>query len=311
MTAENEAKARLRGIFNITVTPFAADGSIDFSSLAESIERLIGMRFDGLLIGGTYGEFPTMTVDERAGLFRRVMEIAQDRVPVLLCSAHSDPRIARQLTELATDLGGVPMVTPPFVSEVTDEQIVEFFRALAPVSGKGLVIYNAPGVGITLSARLIDQLSEMDHVIGLKQGDLTPTVIDELSNRLAGKIRLFCASDLAFLGPMSAGFDGLSSTNSCALPEIILATYRAMEAGDAHAATRLHNSWFAYRELARRFGQPQTVKAAMTLRGWTGGSVRAPLLSLTEPQTSELRKVLGSILSAGQPAQSKLQLAHA
>lgn len=307
---DSEAKARLGGVFNITVTPFASNGEIDFPGLAETIERLVGMGFDGLLIGGTYGEFPAMSAKERATLFRRVIEIVRNRVPVLLCSAHSDPRIAFQLTELATELGGIPMVTPPFVSEVADEHIVAFFHALAPVSGGGLVIYNAPGIGITLSARLIERLSDMKHIIGLKQGDLNPTVIDELSGRLAGKIKLFCASDLAFLGPLCVGFDGLSSTNSCALPEIILAAYRAMKAGDARAATRLHMSWFGYRELARRFGQPQTVKAAMTLRGWAGGTVRAPLLPLTERQLEELRRTLDAILAIGHPAEATEHLAH-
>ena len=310
MTSQSEAKDRLRGIFNITVTPFSADGGIDFAGLADNIERLIEMKFDGLLIGGTYGEFPTMTADERRALFGRVMDVVRGRIPVLLCSAHSDTRTAHELTALATSLGGVPMVTPPFVSEVTDEHIVEFFRALAPVSGGGLVIYNAPGVGITLSARLIERISDLGHVIGLKQGDLTPTVLDELANRLAGRIRLFCASDLTFLGALSAGFDGLSSTNSCALPELILASYRAMMAGDAQKAIRLHKSWFAYRELARRFGQPQTVKAAMTLRGWAGGNVRAPLLCLTDSQTSELRNILEPILAGMQASHASARLAH-
>jgi 4-hydroxy-tetrahydrodipicolinate synthase len=299
MTTKNEAKARLKGIFNITVTPFIPGGGIDFRGLAENIERLLGFGFDGLLIGGTYGEFPTMSVEERATLFRRVVEIVRDRVSVLLCSAHSDPRVAFELTQLATELGGIPMVTPPFVSEVDDEHIAGFFRSLAPASPGGLVIYNAPGVGITLSARLIERLSDMSHVIGLKQGDLNPTTIDELSNRLSGKIRLFCASDLAFLGPLSAGFDGLSSTNSCALSELILESFRAIVAGDARTATRLHKSWFAYRELARRFGQPQTVKAAMTHRGWAGGVVRPPLLPLTPDQRENLNAVLDLILVPG------------
>ena len=297
MLTVGETKARLGGIFNITVTPFAADGSIDCHGLANNIERLLALRFDGLLIGGTYGEFPTMSPDERASLFRHVIDVARNRIPVLLCSAHSDPRIALQLTQLATELGGIPMVTPPFVSEVTDEQIAAFFGSLADVSTSGLVIYNAPGIGITLSAQLIEQLSDMRHVVGLKQGDLNPTVIDELSARLAGKIKLFCASDLAFLGPLSAGFDGLSSTNSCALPEVILASYRAIEAGDIKRATSLHQTWFKYRELARRFGQPQTVKAAMQLRGWAGGVVRPPLLPLTDGQVDDLRPVLNMILT--------------
>ncbi len=53
----NECRERLRGIFNITVTPFTASGAIDFPALRENIERVIGLGYDGLLIGGTYGEF--------------------------------------------------------------------------------------------------------------------------------------------------------------------------------------------------------------------------------------------------------------
>src|ERR1700719_5133517 len=106
-----EALARLKGIFNITTTPFAADGTFDFDALAENIERVIGLGFDGILIGGTYGEFPAMSVDERADLFRRVMDIVGDRVPVMLCSADSDVRVVRELTTLAGELGGLPMVT--------------------------------------------------------------------------------------------------------------------------------------------------------------------------------------------------------
>jgi dihydrodipicolinate synthase/N-acetylneuraminate lyase len=300
MTA-SESQARLKGLFNITVTPFVPGGGIDFRGLAANIERLLGMGFNGFLIGGTYGEFATMSVEERLTLFRRVVEIVGNRAPVLFCSAHSDPRVALELTQLATDLGGIPMATPPFVSEVDDEHIVAFFKALAPASARGLVIYNAPGIGITLSAGLIERLSDMEHVIGLKQGDLNATTIDQLANRLGGKIRLFCASDLAFLGPLTAGFDGLSSTNSGALPEIILASYRAIEAGDASTATRLHKSWFQYREIARRFGQPQTVKAAMARRGWSGGAIRPPLQPLTNRQGEELSEILDSILGAGKP----------
>ncbi|MDQ2564613.1 dihydrodipicolinate synthase family protein, partial [Klebsiella michiganensis] len=68
----NECRERLRGIFNITVTPFTASGAIDFPALRENIERVIDLGYDGLLIGGTYGEFPVMTVEERRELFHEV-----------------------------------------------------------------------------------------------------------------------------------------------------------------------------------------------------------------------------------------------
>lgn len=290
-----ECRERLKGIFNITVTPFTADGSFDYTGLAENIERVIALGFDGLLIGGTYGEFPAMSTSERATLFRRSVEIASGRVPVMLCSASSDARVVRELTQLGGDLGGLPMVTPPFVSEVTDDQIVAFFRDMAPLSRTGVLIYNAPGIGITLSPSTIERLADIDGVVGLKQGDLTPTAIDQIANRVGGRLRLFCASDLAFLGPMTAGFDGISSTNSGALPELILASYRAIERGDAHAARDLHRLWYGFRAVARTHGQPQAVKAAMTLRGFTGGSVRPPLQDLGAKALDDVRAAMQAL----------------
>ena len=242
--------------------------------------------------------FPQCRPTNDAELFRRSIEFAGGRVPVMLCTAASDPRVTLDLTRLAAELGGYPMVTAPYVSEVTEEQIFEYFRWIAPEAKGRLVIYNAPGIGITLSPRLIERIAGIDGVVALKQGDLGATTIDELANRLGGKIKLFCASDLAFLGPIMTGFDGLSSTNSCAFPELILATYRALSSVDARTATQLHQSWFKFRELARRYGQPQTVKAAMIERGWGNGVVRAPLQRLTEAQTAEVAAVTREILAA-------------
>lgn len=66
---------------------------------------------------------------------------------------------------------------------------------------------------------------------------------------------------------MMCGFDGISSTNSCALPELILGAYRALERGDAATARDLHRLWYPFRALTREFGRRQTTKAAEVLRG--------------------------------------------
>jgi 4-hydroxy-tetrahydrodipicolinate synthase len=295
MQGADEARERLSGLFNIVVTPFSEDGALDVPALRENIERVIALGYDGLLIGGTYGEFAVMTAPERAELFRTAAEAIAGRVPAMLCSADADPRTARELTELASTLGGVPMVTAPFVSEVTDGQIFDYFRSITPLSRTGIVIYNAPGIGITLSPQLIERLAEIPGIVGLKQGDLTPTVIDILVNRVGGRIRLFCASDLAFLGPVAAGFDGLSSTNSGAIPELIQASYRAARSGDLPTAGELHRVWYPLRELARRYGQPQTTKAAMAARGYRGGSVRPPLSDLDQAARQQVTAAVAEI----------------
>ncbi|WP_223507956.1 dihydrodipicolinate synthase family protein [Pseudomonas sp. BF-B-25] len=291
----DESRTRLSGIFNIAVTPFNPDGELDFGALEVNIERTISLGYDGLLIGGTYGEFPAMNTEERVTLFKRVMAVVEDRVPVMLCSASSDARVTRELTELAGELGGIPMIMPPYVSEVIDDHIVEFFNELAPISRTGVIIYNAPGIGITLSPKTIERIADIDGVVGLKQGDLAPATIDRIANVVGSRLKLFCASDLAFLGPMLAGFDGISSTNSCALPELILSTYRALERGDAATARDMHKIWYEYRALARELGQPQTVKAVMKLRGFNGGAVRQPLRDLNTAEVERVQQVLSKL----------------
>lgn len=282
---------RLSGLFNITVTPFAADGSVDAAAFAASIERVISTGYDGLLIGGTYGEFATMTLEERAALFRKAVEVAAGRVPLLLCTADSNPTVVRDLTALAEELGEVPMVMPPYVSEVNDAHIVAFFEEMSKVS-KSIMIYNAPGTGITLSPALIERLAAVEGVIALKQGALHPLVVDEILGRVKGKLKLFCASDLQMLGPIAAGFDGISSTNSCAFPELIHAIYHELAEGNARKAGEMQHSWREYRAFALKQGQPQTTKAAMTLRGWVGGHVRAPLLDLDATQRDALAAIV-------------------
>src|ERR1051325_2099930 len=111
----DDRASRLKGIFTIVVTPFHKDGAFDFAGLSENIERVISHGYDGLLIGGTYGEFEAMTPNEREELFRRSIDVANKRVPVLLCTASSDVTVARELTTVANDLGGIPMITPPYV----------------------------------------------------------------------------------------------------------------------------------------------------------------------------------------------------
>ena len=155
----SDQRTPLKGLFNITVTPFGDDGAVDFAALVEAIERMIALKFDGLLIGGTYGEFPTLSPDERAELFRRTMQIVRGRIPVMLCSAASDPRLPRTHR------------TGEFAWRVSDG-----YRALCIGSNRanrsssifagshrrqrtGWSVYNAPGIGITLSARLIERLS--------------------------------------------------------------------------------------------------------------------------------------------------------
>jgi 4-hydroxy-tetrahydrodipicolinate synthase len=291
-----------QGLINIAVTPFASDGAIDHRALEENVARVLAAGYDGVLIGGTYGEFATMTPPEREALFETAARSVAGRVPLLLCAAAPDLPTARRLARVAHALGGFPMLTPPYVSEVTDQQVESFFRDITSACSDRVIIYNAPGVAATLGVAQVVRLAAIPGIVGLKQGDLHPTVVDQLVGRIGDRIRLLAASDLAIAGPAGTGFHGLSSTNSCAFPELVGAIYRAFVSGAGDRGRDLNAAWFAYREFARSNGQPQTVKAAMTLRGWRGGTVRAPLCDLDDAARDALRRIVEDILAIPLPA---------
>lgn len=291
-----DLKPRIRGLFNICVTPFDARNRLDTDALTDNIERVIECGYDGLLIGGTYGEFATLSTDERAELFRAATTAASGRVPVLLCAAAADVDTASRLTELAAELGGLPMLTPPYVSEITDAQTIRYFRDMAARSATGVMIYNAPGVAArTLTPDAIAALADIEGVIALKQGDLAPNTVDRLVGEVADRLQIIAASDLVMPAPLAAGVHGLSSTNSCAVPELIKAIHDALADNRLDRAGALHRAWYPLRRLCRAFGQPQTTKALMRLRGWRCGDVRAPLIGLDDDQTAALTRVWSAL----------------
>lgn len=294
-----EASERLGGLFNIAVTPFDEHGAVDYPAHRENIERVIQQGYDGVLVGGQYGEFATMSLDERAELARRTMEFVDGRVPVLLGAGGSEPAVVRTLVSQSSDLGAVPMVTMPYISETRDHHVLDFFAYVASFSRTGILIYNMPETGRIIAPDLLERLAEIDGIVGVKQGDLTPAVVDRIAGRLLGRLRVLASSDLHFLGPLMVGFHGATSTNSSALPELILKTFRAIMSGDASQARELHRSWYGLRELMREFGQPQTTKALMELRGWRGGHVRRPLLDLAGSQKSRLAAEFQQLMAKG------------
>jgi dihydrodipicolinate synthase/N-acetylneuraminate lyase len=94
--------------------------------LKKDVERALSTGMNGLCIGGTYGEFATMSPPKQLDCIERVASIVGDRVRLLFCTADSDPRIVRELTVAASQLCPVPMVMPTYVSEIIRRQIVEF-----------------------------------------------------------------------------------------------------------------------------------------------------------------------------------------
>jgi 4-hydroxy-tetrahydrodipicolinate synthase len=248
----------------------------------------------GIVVAGTYGEYVTLTTDERKTLLRSVIAAAQGRVPVIACTAAGSTAEVIAYTLDAEDAGADgAMITPPYgMIEPTEAAIVNHFEAVASATGTALLLYNNPNISPSLAPELLARLADIDGYVGIKQGAVTFSEHAELIALAGDRLRVFSGSDQMMVGSLALGAVGVSSTQSNFIPQIMRDTYEAMCRGDLAEARRQFLRWAPFRRFARRAGQPASAKAAMELLGRRCGGVRAPLVPLTAAQRTELAKLL-------------------
>jgi 4-hydroxy-tetrahydrodipicolinate synthase len=296
MSTEN-LRRLLQGIQAILVTPMNADLGVDYDGLAENVAALLHRGVHGFLVSGTYGEFPSLSIDERIGLFRTVCQAAERRVPVITCIAHSSTRAVLRLGEAALEAGASAlMTTPPFVTEAGDAEIVAHFADLSRRFPAGLVIYNNPRLGVALSPDLLCRIvDEAGTVVGVKQGATDVRELEASVGLLGSRIAVLCGSDQMITTGLGLGMPGCTSTNAGAFPELMVQIWKAFQEDRWTDARRLHALWRPFRSFAARAGQPATVKAAIDARGWHGGPVRPPLRTLTAHEADSLRSIVSTL----------------
>ena len=283
------------GVYTIFLTPFTASGALDLEAAAENTDYLIRSGMNGIVVAGTYGEYVTLEPEERRRLLRAVIAAAKGRVPVVACTAGGSTSEVIAYTRDAEEAGADgAMITPPYgMIEPTEGGIIGHFEAVARGSGIALILYNNPNVTPSLAPELLARLADIDGYVGIKQGAVTFQEHAELIALAGTRLRVFSGSDQSMVGSLALGAAGVSSTQSNFIPEIIRDTYSAMCRNDLEEARRLFGRWAEFRRFARRAGQPACAKAAVELLGRRCGTVRAPLVPLTDAQRAELAGILG------------------
>jgi 4-hydroxy-tetrahydrodipicolinate synthase len=288
---------RLTGVYTIFLTPFTTNGKLDLDAAAENAEYLIKEGMNGIVVAGTYGEYITLTGEERRTLLRTVIKAAAGRVPVIATTAAGSTAEVIAFTHDAEEAGADgAMITPPYgMIEPTESAIVSHFEAVGRGTTSALLLYNNPNISPSLAPELLARLADIEGYVGIKQGATTFTEHAELIALAGDRLRVFSGSDQAMVGSLALGAVGVSSTQSNFIPTIIRDTYEAMCRGDLVEARKLFQRWAPFRRFARRVGQPAAAKAAVELLGRRCGNVRAPLVPLTSAQRTELATILSEM----------------
>jgi 4-hydroxy-tetrahydrodipicolinate synthase len=293
MTALN-----FEGVYPILATPFDATEGLDLESLDRLVRFMATLGVEGITILGVLGEANRLLDSERETLIRTAVSAAGS-MPVIVGTSHSGTRAARDLSQMAENLGAqAVMVTPHAETVPNDERIIEYYRTIAEGINIPIVVQDHPAsTQVHMSAALLLRIiQEVPRVASVKE-EAVPT---------APKIRALAAGMqerklpvLTGLGALYALFDleaGSSGFNTgFAFPEVLSAMVKCARTGD----------WKKVRELYARFlplivfeQQPGVAvrKEIFRLRGvLQSGKVRHPGAALAPATASQLVKLLEAV----------------
>ena len=284
----------LKGSIVALVTPFHADGSVNFDKLQELVEWHIENKTDAILALGTTGESSTMTHEEDDAVLRRVIETAAGRVPVIAGTGSNSTQTMLEKSLRAERLGadGLLLITP-YYNKGNPDGIYRHFAVVADAVGIPCILYNVPGrTGCAISVENVEKLSRHPNICGIKEASGDMSYAMKIAHCVGPDFALWSGNDDITLPLLSIGGSGVISVWANIMPRQchdMVMDYLEGRQDQALAAAK--------RYLALMNGlflevNPIPVKTALNLMGMDAGPFRLPLCEMTPAHQEQLRGLL-------------------
>ncbi len=290
---------KIQGVIVPFLTPFNGQGELNLTAVRPMVDFLIERGIAGLFPGGTTGEGPLLTVQERKQLVEAVVEAVDGRVPVIVhVGAISTPETA-ELAHHAQAAGAdaVAIVAPYYYSYGDEALFRHFERVAAQVPDLPVYLYHNPFVGrshmtVALFTRLV---AEIPNVAGVKDSSSNLELVRAGIHLRDGGLNIISGDDSLILAAMTIGADACVSGNSNVVPELVVALARAAAGGDLPQARQLQAKLDAVRTVLADGSDLSLFKGMLELRGVPVGMVRGPMLQATEGKIRECWQALSNL----------------
>ncbi|MFH8695886.1 5-dehydro-4-deoxyglucarate dehydratase [Streptomyces chartreusis] len=297
------------------VTAYGPDGSVDLDTYRTHVRRGVEDGAAAVFACCGTGEFHALTPEEYEACVRAAVEAAQGRVPVVAGAGYGTA-LAVRYARLAEGAGADGLLAmPPYLVVAGQEGLLRHYREVAAATGLPVIVYQRDNAVFT--PETVVELARTEGVIGLKDGlgdlDLMQRIASAVRTDFPGEFLYFNGlptAEQTQLAYRALGVTLYSSAVFCFAPEIALAFYRALEAGDDSTVHRLLDGFYRPFVELRAQGRGYAValvKAGVRLRGLDVGEVRPPLHEPGEDHVKQLAQVIerGYALLEQDPEETK------
>jgi 4-hydroxy-tetrahydrodipicolinate synthase len=278
-------------VLTATVTPFDANGAVDYDRYRELCAFLVDNGSDGVVVSGTTGESPTLSDDERLELLHAAIDAVGNRATVLAGTGTNSTAHSIRLTEQAHEAGAHGfLVVTPYYNKPPPRAVVEHFKAVAAASDRPVMVYNIPSrVVINIEPETMARLAEIPNVGAVKQAN---DDLEQARRIVQLGLDLYAGDDNIVYPFLELGGRGGVCVHTHVVGPQVKEMVRRFRAGDAEGAKRIDQELAPAYELLGVTTGPIQIKAALNLLGHEVGGLRLPLVEADEYEKAQIRDCL-------------------
>ena len=283
---------RMRGMGVAIVTPFTETKEVDYAALERLVDLHLSSGTDFLCVQGTTGETPTLSIDEKRNIRKRVIEQVDGRMGIMLgCGGNNTQAVINELqTEDFTGVDGILCVVP-YYNKPNQEGMYQHFKAIANSTTLPIYLYNVPGrTGVNMQPETTIRLAkECSNIIGFKAASGN---IEQIKRLLATKpdtLDVLSGDDGLTYDIMKAGGVGVISVFGNVYPKECVELVRLLQQERYDEAKVLSDRYSEMFRLLFADGNPGGAKAQLSNMGYIKNVLRLPLVPVREDVCEALR----------------------
>ncbi len=277
------------------VTPFAPDGSVDYSLAERLAVHLVEQGSDAILVCGTTGESPTLAWEEEYRLFQVVRDAIAPDAQVIAGTGSNSTREAAEATNKAAKLGlGGTLQVVPYYNKPPQAGLYQHFEAIANAAPDlPVMLYNVPSrTGQNLDPETVAKLAQIDNIVAIKEASGKLAAVSQIRSLTGPEFAIYSGDDALCLPLLAVGGNGVVSVASHLVGRQLKTMIDSFFAGEVVKARDIHLRLLPLFKALFCTTNPIPVKAALGLQGWSVGSLRSPLCDLP----ADLRDRLAAVL---------------
>ena len=288
----------MKGIIGYSITPFTSDGKVDLTIYKNLVERMVVGGVHAVAPLGSAGVLPYLSDPERESIVDATMEQVAGRVPVMVgVSGLTTERVIHH-ARFAEKMGAkAVMIIPMSYWKLTEAEIFTHFNTVASAISLPIMAYNNPATGgLDMAPEFLAKLLKIPNVTMIKESTGDVNRLHRLVQAAGEEVAFYNGSNPLALDAFVAGAKGWCTAAPNLIPELNLALYAAMQAGDLPGALKVFRKQLPLLQFIVAGGLPRTVAAGLRILGIESGKLRAPLAELSEADKERLAGILKAIV---------------